>query len=261
MPELPDVEGFRRVFAGHAAGRRVRDVEVLDAGVLKGVGAETFREAVRGHRLGDPARHGKWLVSEVSGTGKAVLLHFGMTGSLDWAGDREPRHRHDRVVFTFPSGELRYRDMRKLTGLRLARDASEREEVLAGLGPDALSVSKAELGGLLSGLRRRLKPALTDQSVLAGLGNLLADEILWRARLHPRRSTTDLSSADVARLHARMGTVLRRSVEAGRVPPRPSWLTGRRDEPSGSCPRCGTTLSHGRVDGRGTVWCPRCQPE
>jgi formamidopyrimidine-DNA glycosylase len=110
-------------------------------------------------------------------------------------------------------------------------------------------------------LRRQVKPALVHQSIVAGLGNLLADEILWRARIHPRRSCAGLESADFARLHARMGTVLRQSIAVGRVPPRKSWLTGRRDEKAGACPRCGTTLAHGRVGSRSTTWCPRCQQQ
>ncbi|MEU6646130.1 DNA-formamidopyrimidine glycosylase family protein [Saccharomonospora sp. NPDC046836] len=261
MPELPDVEGFRRVLAEHAVGEPVRAVEVLDEQVLHGVDADGLRAAVSGHRFAEPQRHGKWLLAPVGDTGQTVLLHFGMTGALLWEDADEPRHRHDRVIFDFDGGQLRYRDMRKLTGLRLARDERERAELLADLGPDALTVSRAEFADRLGGLRRRLKSALTDQSVVAGLGNLLADEILWQARLNPHRSTASLSRADLMSLHGRMRTVLRESVKAGRLPTRPSWLTGRRDEPSGSCPRCGTTLWHGRVDGRGTVWCPHCQPE
>lgn len=261
MPELPDVEGFRRVFAEHALAAPVRDVVVLDAGVLRGAEPQRFRDAVHDHRFDSPWRHGKWLVAPLRDAAPSLLLHFGMTGALVWADGSDSRHRHDRVAFTFPDGELRYRDMRKLTGLRLAANDDERRALMADLGPDALAVSRDELAELLSRTRRRLKPALADQSLIAGLGNLLVDEILWRARLNPRRSTTELGSGDVGRLHARMATVLRQSVEAGCVPPRDSWLTGRRDDPSGSCPRCGATLRHSRVDGRSTVWCPHCQPE
>lgn len=261
MPELPDVEGFGRVLAEHALSEPVRDVEVLDEQVLRGVEPRHLRESVKGHRFGRPSRHGKWLVVPVQQGKPTLLLHFGMTGSLQWAQRDEPRHRHDRVVFTFPDGELRYRDMRKLTGIHLARDDSERRAALADLGPDAASVSRQELADVLAGVRRRLKPALVDQSLIAGLGNLLVDEILWRARLNPRLSTETLRPADVTRLHARMTTVLKQSMSEGRVPPRASWLTGRRDEPQGSCPRCGTPLRHARLDGRSTVWCPNCQPE
>jgi formamidopyrimidine-DNA glycosylase len=261
MPELPDVEGFRRVLAEHAVGIPVRGVDVLDAQVLRDTDPQQLIRALRGRAFAEPRRHGKWLVAPVRDHRQVFLLHFGMTGSLVWDGTDVPRHRHDRVVFGFDGGELRYRDMRKLTGLRLARDDDERRALMADLGPDALSVSRARFAELLSARKRRLKSALTDQSLLAGLGNLLVDEILWRARLHPRAVTTDLRGPDITRLHTRMGSVLRESARAGHVPPRPSWLTGRRDEPSGSCPRCGTTLRHERVDGRGTVWCPSCQPD
>ena len=188
-----------------------------------------------------------------------MLLHFGMTGSLCWAAKGEGRHRHDRVVIGFADGELRYRDLRKLQGLRLVRDRSALERVLGEVGPDALRVSRDQLRELLAGLRRQIKPALVDQSIIAGLGNLLVDEILWRARIHPRQSIVQLGQKEIDQLHTQLGTVLRQAIKAGRVPPRSSWLTGRRDEESGPCPRCGTTLSHGRVGGRGTTWCPHCQ--
>jgi formamidopyrimidine-DNA glycosylase len=257
VPELPDVEGFRRVLAEHGVNRRVEDVVVRDAQVLRGVTAKRLREALAGQRFAEPRRLGKWLLAPVAGRPETVVLHFGMTGSLHWADD-EP-HPHDRVVFLFRDGELRYRDMRKLQGLRLAQDPAALQRLLAGTGPDALEVSRKQLPELLHG-RRRVKPTLVDQSVLSGLGNLLVDEILWQAELNPKRPVSSLASADFDHLHRKMRSVLRTSVRAGRVPPRPSWLTGRRDEPSGSCPRCGTTLSHGRVGGRGTTWCPHCQP-
>jgi formamidopyrimidine-DNA glycosylase len=258
MPELPDVEGFRRVLAAHAVGRPVRRVDVLDGGVLRGVAARRLSETVRGRRFGEPRRLGKWLVIPV-GPG-AMLLHFGMTGSLEWAEPGQDLHRHDRVVFAFSTGELRYRDMRKLQGLRLLESREEVHRVLADVGPDAAEVSRDRLRELLAGRRGRVKTALLDQSVMAGIGNLLGDEILWRARLHPSTSCARLGADDLAHLHKAMRAVLREAMKAGRVPPRRSWLTGHRDEPDGCCPRCGTALAHDRVGGRATVWCPACQP-
>jgi formamidopyrimidine-DNA glycosylase len=259
MPELPDVEGFRRVLAEHAVGRRIERVDVLDGQVLRGVAARRFAGQLRGRRFDEPSRHGKWLVIPVH-AGPVLLAHFGMTGSLIWADDADERHRHDRVVFVLPDGELRYRDMRKLQGLRLARDADEVDRVLAELGPDALAVSRAQLGERLAGTgRRQVKAALVDQSVLAGLGNLLVDEILWRAGINPSHRCADLRDEDLARLHGRMRAVLRTSITDGRVPPRRNWLTGHRGDEPGACPRCGITLAHGRTGGRGTTWCPRCQ--
>jgi formamidopyrimidine-DNA glycosylase len=259
VPELPDVEGFRRVLAEHAVGRRIELVDVLDDGVLRGVTARRFAEQLHGRRFDEPSRHGKWLIVPVR-EGPVLLAHFGMTGSLLWAPGGAQSHRHDRVVFVLPDGELRYRDMRKLQGLRLAGDEGEVKRVLAEVGPDALTVSRGQLRELLGGMRRRGKAALMDQSVLAGLGNLLADEILWQAGINPSRTCAELSDDDLARLHARMRAVLRRSIRDGRVPPRKSWLTGNRDDEPGSCPKCGAILLHGRSAGRGTTWCPHCQP-
>lgn len=256
------MEGFRRVFDEHAGGARVRQVDVRDPQVVRGVSVKEFAATVRGSRFQAPERHGKWLIAPLSRPGgAAVLMHFGMTGSLRWAKPSEERHQHDRVVFALSDGELRYRDMRKLKGLHLVRSAEERDRTLGDLGPDALTVSAKEFCASLSGLRRHIKAALIDQEVIAGLGNLLVDEILWRARVHPRHRAADLDDKACSRLHARMRTVLRQAIPTGRVPPRKSWLTGRRDEPSGSCPRCGTTLSRERAGGRSTVFCPACQPD
>lgn len=256
MPELVDVEGFRRTFAEHATGRPVTGVEVHDEGVLHRASAATLRTALVNRRFTQPWRHGKWLIAPTDGS--TVAMHFGMTGALVADGSM---HRHDRVVFVFGGVELRYRDMRKLTGIYLAREESDVAGLLADLGPDALRVRAEEFVERVGTRRRQLKPALMDQAVLAGLGNLLVDEILWRARLHPQRSGLQLDRGALSRLHARMQSVLRTAAPLGRVPARPSWLTGHRDDASARCPRCATTLERRKIGSRGTVWCPCCQPE
>lgn len=259
MPELPDVEGFRAVLAAHA-GETVRDVEVADAAVLRGVGGRAFAQRLRGVRLGTPWRYGKWLIAPARGARAPVLaLHFGMTGGLVWCPDDTEPHRHDRVALRLPGGRLAYRDMRKLQGIRLTDDDGVRD-LLAPLGPDACAITAPELADVLAATRRQIKPALMDQSVIAGLGNLLADEICWRARLDPRRRTDRVERAEARRLHARMNGTLRSAIRARRVPDHPSWLTGHREDDPGQCPRCGTALAHTRIGGRATVSCPHCQP-
>ncbi len=257
MPELPDVEGFREVVARHAVGRRIERVDVADAGVLRGVTARQLGDRLHSHRFGKPERYGKWLIARTDGP--AVLMHFGMTGSLAWLGSGAPRARYDRVVFVTDAGELHYSDMRKLQGIRLAQGPDDVDRVLAGLGPDALTVGSGEFGRLLTRHRRAIKPTLADQHVLAGLGNLLVDEILWRARINPRRPANSLDPGERDGLYRQMRRVLRDSVRQGRVPAKPSWLTGVRGQPEARCPRCGTPLSRGRIGGRTTVWCPNCQ--
>lgn len=258
MPELPDVEGFRAVLAEHGTGRRIVHVAVADAGVLRGVSAARLARAMRGRRIGDPERHGKWLITRTDGP--SLLLHFGMTGELHWAPSGEERHPYDRVMFAVRGGELRFRDMRKLQGITLAERPDDVDRVLSGLGPDALSVGRKDFRHALGGGRRTVKAAMLDQSSIAGLGNLLADEICWRARVHPRRPVHQFQSAEWEHLHGQMRRVLRTAIPTGRVPPRRGWLTGNRDGEHPQCPRCRCDLARGRVAGRGTVWCPRCQP-
>lgn len=260
MPELPDVEGFRRVLESCAKGRVVHRVDVRDTGVLHGVGARGLRSALEGRRFTAPERHGKWLLAHTDGP--TVMLHFGMTGQLVCADSGDAAKAHDRVVFTLDGGrQLRYRDQRKLQGLWLAHDDGDVGRLLERQGPDALTVDRDAFEAALRARRGRLKTALTDQSVLAGLGNLLADEILWRAGLRPDGRASDLTRADLRLLYTQMRRTLRLAVTAGCVPPRDSWLTGHRDDPDPVCPRCGTHLRRSRLAGRGTVWCPRCQPD
>jgi formamidopyrimidine-DNA glycosylase len=257
VPELPDVEGFRRVLAEHT-GEQIRGVRVWDAGVLRGTTEQALKDALRGRRFEEPRRRGKWLIAPVGGP--VLIFHFGMTGSLSWHSPDEPPHRHDRVAWSLADGDLRFHDMRKLHGIRLAGDEEEAERIIGDVGPDALDVSRKRFGEQLSGRRGRLKSVLIDQSVLAGLGNLLADEICWQARISPLRAVTDLSETDLAALYRTMRRVLQESVKVERVPGWDTWLTGARDEQDGPCPRCGTMLSRRRVSGRTTVWCRRCQP-
>ncbi|WP_129666321.1 Fpg/Nei family DNA glycosylase [Phytoactinopolyspora endophytica] len=267
MPELPDVEGFSRVL-DRAGGRRVEDVDVLDNGVLRDTSARAVRDAVTGRAFGKPRRHGKWLVSPLREPGRrhrsdepSLVFHFGMTGALVWSPDEGgERHKHDRLVFTTDDGELRFRDMRKLQGVRLAGDDGQVDALLQDTGPDAAAISRDEFRERVGATRRRIKPALIDQSVVAGLGNLLADEILWQARIHPARSAGGLSAEECRQLYSTMLKVIRSAEPTGRVPDRRSWLTGHRDQADGECPRCGTRLRHKPVGGRRTVLCPQCQP-
>jgi len=260
VPELPDVEQFRDFFRRHAAGKTVNKVDV-DPAILRNATAEALERALPGHRFEEPKRHGKWLICWTDGP--ALLLHFGMTGDLVWSGDEPERHRHDRLFLEFvEGGELRYRNMRKLGGAWLAHDRVEGERILQGLGPDALGVSRKEFEARLSGRRGGVKAALMDQGFVAGVGNILADEILWQARLHPRRTIQSLTDEERARLYTDMRRVLRDAVRGyDYVARKRSWLSHVRGMTGAVCPRCGTPLARMVVAGRTTYFCPRCQPE
>ncbi|HWC38252.1 MAG TPA: DNA-formamidopyrimidine glycosylase family protein [Acidimicrobiales bacterium] len=260
MPELADVEGYRRRLSNHGRGRRIAAVEVGDAGVLRNTTSRGLSRALRSRRLEEPERRGKYLLAHTDGP--TLLLHFGMTGELSWSNSRDDRHRHDRVVLVLDGeGELRYRDQRKLQGIWLATGGADEARATVGdQGPDAGGLGRHELEERVGASRAQLKPTLMDQRVVAGLGNLLTDEILWQARLHPQQQAAGLSPEQWRRLHRSLTRVLRTSVDQGRVPPRPSWLTGARDSSEAPCPRCSSRLRRIRVGGRTTVICPRCQP-
>jgi formamidopyrimidine-DNA glycosylase len=257
MPELPDVAGFRRYFNRYAAGGRIDRVEVRDRSMLRDRSPQAIGRALRGRSFEEADRRGKWLIAPASG--RLVLMHFGMTGELAWSGAGGTPHRHDRLVFHLARGVLAYRNMRKFGGVWLARDGREAEAIMGPLGPDALEVSREEFRDLLGRRRGRIKPLLMDQKAVAGVGNLLADEILWRARVNPRRPAYRLSWAKVDRTYDAMRAASKESSRHGRIPRKRGWVTAVRAERDPHCPRCGTRMTKATVGGRTACWCPRCQ--
>lgn len=240
-------------------GRRIRQVKARDPGILRNTNAQKLGRRLAGRRFGAPRRLGKWLILPTDGP--TLLVHSGMTGDPYYAGNGAEAEKYERLVVSLDRGELRYADLRKLRGVWLAGDDEDVAGVMGPQGPDALGLGLRSFRELLSGRRGRLKSTLMDQSVIAGLGNLLTDEICWRARLHPRRLIADLNPDELRRLHAAMAGVLRTAVRLGLVPGLPRWLTGARDAPDPTCPRCGTRLAGGQIVGRTSMWCPHCQPE
>jgi formamidopyrimidine-DNA glycosylase len=257
MPELPDVEGFRRVLADNAVGRTIERVDVPDPAMLRNATPQTLGRALSGRSFEQPNRHGKWVIAPVGGP--VVLMHFGMTGLLEWTDEGEPRHRHDRIVFRCRGGELRYRNMRRFGAVLLAPDRDAAAALVGSLGPDAETLDSAHFHELLKARRGGIKAALMDQTVIAGLGNLLVDEILWRARIHPRRQVSSLGARRREELFRAMEETLRAAIPTGRVPGAEGWLTEVRDRRDAACPRCGARLRKSTVAGRTSCWCPRCQ--
>jgi formamidopyrimidine-DNA glycosylase len=257
VPELPDVEGFRRHLARHARGRSIERVEVLDRELVRNRRPRALRRALDGERFAAPERHGKWLIAPVGEV--ELLLHFGMTGALTWSERSGERHPHDRLVFVCDRGELRYNNMRRFGGVWLARDEAERARVTGPLGPDAARLERQQFERLLAGRRGGIKAALMDQRLLAGVGNLLSDEILWRARVNPATPVAQLRPPERQDLYAALRGAIGESTRYGRVPHGSRWLTRVRDDRDASCPRCGTRLARATLAGRTACWCPRCQ--
>ena len=258
MPELPDVEGYRRVVIGYAVGQPISNVEVRDCGVIRNRPCDAFVDELRGHTLMAPGRIGKWLLAHTDGP--TLIIHFGMTGNLGWAPVIDTEDRFVRVVIDTPHGRLLYRDQRKLGGLWLAADAKEIEQVIGRQGPDAFGLTSSVLAARVERHRGTIKAALMDQSVVAGLGNMLSDEILWKARIQPARRAGGLDRHELRQLGRSTQQVLRPAVQAGRIPRRRTWLSSQRSSDDPRCPRCHEHLRTTTIAGRTSYWCPACQP-
>lgn len=257
MPELPDVEGFKRYFARHAAGRRVRSTEAPNPAIVRNTSPAAIGRALHGRRFAKPWRVGKWMVAPPGET--ALVFHFGMTGFFVWSAQGDARHRHDRLVLKLSGGELRYRNMRMLGGVWLASGHTDVDEITGPLGPDASGVGHDQLSEIVAAGRGGLKALLMNQRRIAGIGNELSDEILWRARLHPARAANSLDRRAVARLHRSLADVISVSNRHGRIPTQPSWLKSQRRDRDPRCPHCGSSVRRSKIAGRSSYWCPRCQ--
>ncbi len=265
MPELPDVESYRITLTSFLPGARILDVEVRDASVLRNVSAQDFRNQMIGAIFQTPRRQGKWLVLPTEGP--TMLIHNGMTGHPYFipVGTRASvsgcGHRDDRLVVSTERGQLHYADLRKLRGVWLVEGDDAVAALIGKQGPDALGISAVAFVTALQSRRGALKTVLMNQQVIAGLGNMLSDEVCWRARLHPNQAINTLRSEELSELYRVLKRTIRAAVKRGHIPRDSSWLSSARDRDDARCPRCRTPLRHSRIGGRTSIWCPHCQPE
>lgn len=270
MPEILEVEHYRRQ-AESIVGRCIARVDAPDAWYLKhGLTSEALRAAVVGAHVRRVRRRGKLLlldlvhrqgISEASGHDVVLGLRFGMTGrllvdghatigELQYGSNRDlPEWERFGLAFD-PDGSLAIADPRRLGGVELDPDE-------AALGPDALGLTRDQLAAALDRSTAPLKARLLDQSRVAGLGNLLTDEALWRARLDPARPAGSLTARETTRLHRAVRETL--DVLGARGGSHTGDLQDGRVH-GGCCPRCGAPLLRRRIGGRTTFSCPRHQP-
>jgi formamidopyrimidine-DNA glycosylase len=274
MPELPEVETVRARLAPVLKGRRLVQVEIADPRLTRPFDPRAVAAELEGETVAAVERRGKYLIVRFE-SGRSLLIHLRMTGSLLHArAGALPDDPHRRAVVRLDDGsDVAYRDVRRF-GTWLVVGPEELEPYLAtrlGGEPLARGFTARRLGELLATRRAPIKAALLDQRTLAGMGNIYADEALWRARVHPRRLAGELTEDEVARVArgvrealragiARQGATLRDystpDGRRGRMQ-KEFKVYGRDDEP---CDRCGTPIEKTRVAGRGTWYCPHCQP-
>lgn len=274
MPELPEVETVRATLAPRWVGRRIVSVRVGRASVIRLVEGARAPALGRGAVVTELRRHGKQL-AVLFDSGRAMLVHLGMTGQLFVLapGAAPPRHDHIHIRWTLDDGAaVCFRDPRRFGGVWLyASFDGLRRARWEALGPDALRISTASLYANLNNSARAIKACLLDQTVLAGVGNIYADEALFMAGINPHTPARALPRPDVVRLASSVRSVLRDAVRARGsslrdyldAELRPGTqqnrfrVYGRGGLP---CPRCGCLLETTRVAQRTTASCPHCQP-
>lgn len=263
MPELPDVETLARLLRRRLVGRRIRSARVLTPWTVRSPSPARFVRQLRGRRVTAVHRRGKYVLIRLEG-GLVLLVHLRMTGDMEVVRARAPVHPHTRIIFNLDGRgeEVRFTDQRRFGHMDLLpASALEGFGPLLRMGaePLARTFTLEEFRRLLKRRRGVLKPFLLRQDVVAGIGNLYADEILFQARLHPGRRVESLRPAEVRRLHEAIRQVLRRAT-AGLSRyggPVGDLLDAR--EVGGACPRCGRPLQVSRLGGRATYFCPFCQ--
>ena len=274
MPELPEVETIRSRLAPRLEGRTLERVEIVDPRLTRPEPPEAIAAALEGERITRVGRRGKYLVFAFE-SGRHLLVHLRMTGNVELpARGGLAADPYRRAVVTLDDGsDVAYRDVRRF-GTWALLEPGELEDYFAvrRLGGEPLErgFTTRTLTRALEGRRAPIKAALLDQRAAAGVGNIYADEALWRAKIHPLRSAGSLDAAEIARLRkairaalemgiARQGATLRdyRDPEGRRGRMQDEFrVYGRAGEP---CSRCGTPIEKTRAGGRGTWYCPHCQ--
>jgi formamidopyrimidine-DNA glycosylase len=276
VPELPEVETVRRGLAEHVAGRAVDEVEVLHPRAVRrhAAGAADFAAALRGRVLDVPRRRGKYLWLPAGDD--ALLAHLGMSGQLLVGDPGRPLSTHVRVRLTFRDGgpDLRFTDQRTFGHLLFSPGGAQLPSVISHIAPDPLEAAfdRAAFAVRLRARHSGIKRALLDQSLISGVGNIYADEALWRARLHWMRAADRLRGPDVNRLLDAVQEVFDEALNVGGTSfdslyvnvsgqsgyfERSLAVYGRAGQP---CPRCGAPVRRDAFMNRSSFSCPVCQP-
>jgi len=257
--ELPELETFKRYLDATSLHQRIVDVEVRNVYVVKNISARGLRRKLIDRRFESSRRHGKHLFVRINGD-QWLRLHFGMTGSLRYFKSKEKAPLHTRVLLSFEKDfQLAFDDQRMFGEIGLIDNV---DEFLAsrGVGPDALAIDLARFRKLFANHQGAVKSALLNQRLLAGIGNIYADEILFRACLHPATQISALNEKAVVKLFRALRYILKKAIDAradaDRMPK--SWLLLHRRR-GGRCPRCGRQLHSATIGGRTAWFCGHCQ--
>ena len=273
MPELPEVETVRKVLEKKVVGEKIKEVYVYYSKIIEEPSVEEFKEKLKGKTITAMDRRGKWLIFVLDDT-YYLLTHLRMEGRFFFRNHDDEVSRHEHVAFLFESGlELRYNDTRKFGRMYLLnKDDAFKVKPLNELGKEPWDKTLTEDYLLASYKMRRLpiKTVLLDQSIITGIGNIYADEILFLSKVNPQRCASEIKKKECEQIISNTRDVLSKAIELGGTTIRSyessEGVHGRfqnnllvHNHEGDLCPKCHTKILKIRVGGRGTYYCPKCQ--
>lgn len=271
MPELPEVETIVRNLRGKLIGLQIAEVKILLKKCVRG-SCVNFENNLVDRKISAIERRGKYIIIHLD-SGQAIIIHLRMTGSLRFLPPNAPLDKHTHLIFFFSNlpMELRFIDQRQFGRLCLVKKGKKGDlKFLKKLGPEPLQINSRQFREMINGKRRIIKSLLLDQTFIAGIGNIYADEVLYRTGIHPRQGTEFLSPQksevllknlqDLLRQAIRQrGTSVKTYVDAQGAPggfQKFLMVYGREGE---KCLKCGEIIVREKIAGRSTYYCPRCQ--
>ncbi|MDR1473844.1 MAG: DNA-formamidopyrimidine glycosylase [Lactobacillales bacterium] len=273
MPELPEVEVVRKGLEQHVLGKTIKKVDVLFAGIVNSPEVALFSKKLQGEKIENILRRGKFLIFKLSNYD--LISHLRMEGKYEFHKQKEATiAKHAHVIFTFTDDtQLWYKDTRKFGRMTLMKkDQAYFYKGLQKLGPEPTEAdfSFPIFWGQLANLKKPIKPLLLEQRLVVGLGNIYADEVLWKAQIYPKQPGNTLLSEEASVLHRAIIEILAQAIEKGGTTIRSyknAWgeaghfqselkVYKRAGKP---CFRCETKIEKIQLTGRGTHYCPNCQ--
>ncbi|MFA0962099.1 Fpg/Nei family DNA glycosylase [Roseivirga sp. BDSF3-8] len=258
MPELPEVETFKTYFDATSLHQKISKIETDDPVVLSAP-ADEIKKAAVGQSFEKTERIGKYLFAHLS-SGKVLVFHFGMTGHLRYFKDKEDTPKYTQILFSFQEGfHLSFIIKRKFARLGLA-DTIEEYRRKKKLGTDATELTPSELGEAFSGRKVAVKTVLMDQSVAAGVGNWIADDVLFQIGMHPEKPANELTKDEVEKVYNKLQDILKLAIEKdAHYSEFPDYYLVNHRSKKAKCPHCGKPLQNIKVGGRSTYFCPARQ--
>jgi len=275
MPELPEVETIRRDLNKELRGRKIVKLKFYDWAKMLKPSPEVVKNAIEGKKIRDFGRRAKLLLMHLDDHGTTVALHLKLSGQIILRKSTDSPDRFTHIVLELDKGEeLRFNDLRKFGFMKVVESKQDLEKLLSEFGPEPFTpdLTLEKFKEILTKSARAIKTVIMDQSKIAGVGNIYADEALWRARIHPEKPSSKLTDGELRDLYEAISFVLKQGI-VDRGTSVDQYLDAHGDEGEHArnlkvfrqngkpCPRCRTEIKKIRVGGRGTHFCPVCQKQ